>query len=159
MNGLIIVSSGFIVEPVRPITAFRLGASGNITLKEGEATSAAIAWRQQVAAPYIPSPIAYDGRIYVVLDQGFIACYDVNTGKEIYGRTRIDVGAAFSASPVAMDGKLFCSSEDGDVFVIKAGDQYELMAKNSLGESIMASPAVSGGSMFIRTVGHLYCIQ
>ena len=161
MNGLIIVSSGFLMEPVRPITAFRPGASGDITLKEGETSSAAIAWRQKVGAPYIPSPVAYDGRIYVVLDQGFIACYDANTGKEIYGRTRIEPGAVagFSASPVAMNGMLFCSSEDGDVYVVKAGDQYELLAKNSLGESIMASPAVSGGNMFIRTIGHLFCIQ
>jgi outer membrane protein assembly factor BamB len=159
MNGLIIVSSGFLREPVRPITAFKPGASGDITLKEGQTKSDAIAWRQQVAAPYIPSPIAYDGRIYVLLDQGFIACYDAGTGKEIYDKTRIDLGAGFSASPVAIDGMLFCPSEEGDVFVIKAGDKYELLAKNSLGESIMASPAVSGGKMFLRAIGHLYCIQ
>ncbi len=159
MNGMIIVSSGFIIEPVRPITAFKPGASGDITLKEGETKSDSIVWRQQAAAPYIPSPVAYDGRIYVLLDQGFIACYNANTGAEIYGKTRIDVGAGFSASPVAMDGMLFCSSEEGDVFVFKAGDKYELLAKNSLGESIMASPAVSGGKMFIRAIGHLYCIQ
>jgi outer membrane protein assembly factor BamB len=158
MNGLIIVSSGFIREQVRPITAFRPGSSGDITLKEGETSSNAIVWRQNIGAPYIPSPIAYDGRIYVVLDQGFISCYDAGTGKEIYGKTRIET-TNFSASPVAADGKLFCPSEDGDVYVVKAGDQYQLLAKNSLGEGIMASPAVSGGSMFIRTIGHLYCIQ
>jgi outer membrane protein assembly factor BamB len=94
-----------------------------------------------------------------VLDQGFIACYDVNTGKEIYRKTRVEAGAVFSASPVAVDGMLFCSSEDGDVYVIKAADQYVLLAKNSLRESIMASPAISGGNMFIRTIRHLYCIQ
>jgi outer membrane protein assembly factor BamB len=158
-NGLIFVSSGFVVEQPRPITAFRPGASGDITLKQGEVKSDAIVWRQQAAAPYVPSPTAYEGRIYVLLDQGFIACYDSMTGREIYGKTRIDTGAGFSASPIAMDGKLFCPSEEGDVFVIKAGDQYELLAKNSLGESIMASPAVSGGNMFIRAIGHLYCIQ
>lgn len=159
INGLIIVSSGFIMEPVRPITAFKPGTSGDITLKPGETSSAAIAWRQQVAAPYIPSPLAYDGRIYVVLDQGFISCYDANTGKEIYGKTRVDVASQFSASPVAIDGKIFCPSEDGDVYVIKAGDKYELLAKNTLEEPIMASPAVSAGKMFIRSIKHLYCIQ
>jgi outer membrane protein assembly factor BamB len=159
INGLIIVSSGFIMEPVRPITAFKPGASGDITLKSGETSSAAIAWRQKVAAPYIPSPLAYDGRIYVVLDQGFISCYDASTGKEIYGKTRVDVASQFSASPVAIDGKIFCPSEDGDVYVIKAGDKYELLAKNTLEEPIMASPAVSGGKMFIRSIKHLYCIQ
>lgn len=158
-NGLIIVSSGFIREPTRPITAFRPGASGDITLKAGETSSAHIAWRQNTAAPYIPSPIAYGDYVYVILDQGFIACYEVKTGKEVYGRRRIDVGAAFSASPVVVDGRLYCASEDGDVYVISTGPEYALLAKNSLGESIMASPAVSGGKMFIRTIKHLYCIQ
>ncbi len=158
-NGLIIVSSGFIREPARPITAFRPGATGDITLKEGEKNSAAIVWRQPTAAPYVPSPIAYGEYIYVLLDQGFLACYEAKTGKEVYGRTRIGVGAIFSASPVAVDGKIYCTSEDGDVYVIKAGPVFEVLAKNSIGESVMASPAVSGGKMFIRGIKHLYCIQ
>jgi outer membrane protein assembly factor BamB len=118
-----------------------------------------IVWRQLAAAPYIPSPTAYGDYLYVLLDQGFIACYETKTGKEVYGRKRIDVGAGFSASPVVVDGKLYCASEEGDVYVIKAGPEYELLAKNSIGESIMASPAVSGGRMFIRAIKHLYCIQ
>jgi outer membrane protein assembly factor BamB len=158
-NGLIFVSSGFIRDEIRPITAFRPGARGDITLKEGVTHSDAIAWRQPTAAPYIPSPIAYRDYIFVLLDQGFIACYDAKTGKELYGRTRIDVGAIFSASPVAVEGKLYCISEDGDVFVIKAGPEYELIARSSLGESVMASPAVSDGKMFVRAIKHLYCIR
>ncbi len=158
-NGLIIVSSGFIVEPVRPVTAFRPGATGDISLKEGENESDYIAWRQSAAAPYIPSPIAYRDYVYVLFDQGFISCYEAKTGKEVYGKTRIDVGASFSASPVAVDGKLYCLSEDGDVYVINAGPKYELLAKNSIGESMMASPAVVDGNMFIRALKHLYCIH
>jgi outer membrane protein assembly factor BamB len=158
-HGLIFVSSGFIRDEVRPITAFRPGASGDITLKEGETRSEAIAWRQPVAAPYIPSPTAYGDYIFVLLDQGFIACYEARTGREVYGRRRIDVGPIFSASPVVVDGKLYCLSEDGDVFVINAGADYQLLAKSSIGESVMASPAVSGGKMFVRTIKHLYCIQ
>ena len=158
-NGLIIVSSGFIMEPVRPISAFRPGATGDITLKEGETKSDTIAWRQSVAAPYVPSPVAYGDYIYVLLDQGFLACYEAKTGKEVYARKRIDVGAQFSASPVVVDGKLYCMSEDGEVYVIKTGPEFEVLAKNSLGESVMASPAVSAGKMFVRTLKHLYCIQ
>ena len=158
-NGLIIVSSGFIPEPARPITAFRPGATGDITLKEGETSSTAIVWRQPTAAPYVPSPVAYGDYIYVLLDQGFLACYEAKTGKEVYGRKRIGVGAIFSASPVVVDGKLYCISEDGDVYVIKTGPEFELLAKNSIGESVMASPAVSGGRMFVRATKHLYCIQ
>jgi outer membrane protein assembly factor BamB len=157
-NGLIIVSSGFIPEPVRPMTAFRPGANGDITLKEGT-QSEAIAWRQMAAAPYIPTPIAVGDYVYVVFDQGFIACYEAKTGKEVYPKKRIEAGALFSASPVAVDGKLYCISEDGDVYVFKAAPEYELLAKNSLGEAGMATPAVSDGKMFIRTLKHLYCIQ
>jgi outer membrane protein assembly factor BamB len=159
IHGLLIVSSGFIPEPVRPVTAFRPGSNGDVTLKGNATSSDAIVWRQSAAAPYIPSPIAYGDYVYVLLDQGFIACYEAKTGKEVYGRTRIDVGVQFSASPVAVDGKLYCASEDGDVYIIKAGPKYELLAKNSLGESIMASPAVSDGKMFVRTLKHLYCIR
>lgn len=158
-NGLILVSSGFIAEQVRPMTAFRPGANGDITLKGDETKSDVIAWRQLTAAPYIPSPIAYGDYIYVLLDQGFITCYEAKTGREVYGKQRIDTGANFSASPVVVEGKLYCTSEDGDVYVIRTGPNYELLAKNSIGESVMASPAVSGGKMFVRAIKHLYCIQ
>jgi outer membrane protein assembly factor BamB len=158
-NGLIFVSSGFFVEENRPVTAFRPGGNGDITLKQGETASKDIAWRQLAAAPYIPSPIAYGDFIFVLLDQGFLACYDAKTGKEIYGKTRIDAGANFSASPVAAGGNLYLMSEDGDVYVISAGPKYELRAKNSIGEAIMASPAISDGKMFVRALKHIYCIQ
>lgn len=158
-NGLIFVSSGFIAEQTRPVTAFRPGATGDITLKQGETQSKDIAWRQLTAAPYIPSPLAYGDYFYVLLDQGFIACYDAKTGKEVYGKTRIDAGTNFSASPVAVGGNLYLMSEDGDVYVIAAGPKYELLAKNPVGESIMASPAISDGKMFVRALKHLYCIQ
>ena len=94
-----------------------------------------------------------------MLDQGFIACYEAKTGKMVYDRKRIDVEANFSASPVVVDGNLYCMSEDGNAYVIRAGADYELLAKNSLGESVMASPAVSDGKMFVRALKHLYCIQ
>jgi len=94
-----------------------------------------------------------------LFDQGFIACYETKTGKEVYGKQRIDVGTNFSASPIVVDGKLYCMSEDGDVYVISTGPQYELLSKNSLGEAVMASPAVSDGKMFVRGLKHLYCIR
>jgi outer membrane protein assembly factor BamB len=159
LNGLIYVSSGFIREEVRPITAFRPGATGDITLPAGQTSSEFIAWRQLAAAPYIPSPTAYGDYIFVLLDEGFFSCYDAKTGKEIYGKTRIDIGANFSASPVVVGGNLYLMSEDGDVYVIAPGPKYEVLAKNSIGEAIMASPAISDGKMFVRALKHLYCIQ
>ena len=156
---MIYVSSGFIIEQVRPLTAFRPGATGDITLKEGETSSRWIVWRQPTAAPYIPSPIAYGDYIFVLLDQGFIACYDAKTGAELYGKTRIETGANFSASPVGVEGRLYLASEDGDMYVLRAGPKYELLAKNPIGESMMASPAISDGKMFVRGLKHLFCIQ
>jgi outer membrane protein assembly factor BamB len=158
-NGLIIVSSGFIMDPIRPITAFIPGASGDITLKEGETKSDAIAWRQPTAAPYIPTPIADANYIYVLYDQGFFACYEARTGREVYGKKRIGMGANFSATPLVIGNRLFCFSEDGDVYVIKTGPDFELLATNSMGEAMMATPAVSNGMMFIRTIKSLYCIR
>ena len=158
-NGLIYVSSGYIAEKTKPITAFIPGANGDITLKEGETESDAIAWRQMAAAPYIPSPIAYGDYVYVLYDQGFLACYEAKTGKEVYGKQRIGTGTNFSASPVVVGERLFLFSEDGDVYVMKTGPDFELLAKNSIGEGMMATPAVSEGMMFVRTVKHLYCIR
>ena len=158
-NGLIFVSSGFIRDPIRPITAFIPGASGDITLKEGEFKSDAIAWRQETAAPYIPSPVAYGDYIYVLYDQGFFACYEAKTGREVYGKKRIGMGTNFSASPIVVGGRIFCFSEDGEVYVVKPGPDFELLNTNSIGEGMMATPAVSDGRMFIRTIKHLYCIR
>jgi len=158
-NGLILVSSGFVRDRVRPITAFIPGAAGDITLKEGESKSDAIAWRQDLAAPYIPSPVADKEYIYVLYDMGFFACYEVKTGREVYGKQRIGMGTNFSASPIVVGGRVFCFSEDGDVYVVKAGPDFELLNTNSLGEGMMATPAVADGKMFIRTIKHLYCIQ
>lgn len=158
-NGLIFVSSGFMMDPVRPITAFIPGAEGDITLKGDEEHSDDIAWRQPMAAPYIPSPIAYGDYVYVLYDQGFLACYDAKTGREVYGKKRIGMGTNFSATPVAVGGRLFCASEDGDMYVIKAGPEFEILSVNSIGEAMMATPAVSNGMMFVRTLNHLYCIR
>ncbi len=158
-HGLIFVSSGFIRDPIRPITAFIPGANGDITLKEGESKSDSIAWRQETAAPYIPSPVADGDYIYVLYDQGFFACYEARTGREVYGKKRIGMGTNFSASPIVVGGHVFCFSEDGDVFVVKAGPDFQLLSTNSIGEGMMATPAVADGKMFIRTIKHLYCIQ
>ncbi len=158
-NGLILVSSGFIRDPVRPITAFIPGAIGDVTLKEGETRSSAIAWRQELAAPYIPSPVADDDYLYVLYDQGFFACYEVKTGREVYGKNRIGMGTNFSASPIIVGGRIFCFSEDGDVYVVKAGPDFGILNTHSLGEGMMATPAVADGKMFIRTIKSLYCIQ
>lgn len=158
-NGLIFVSSGFIMDPIRPITAFVPGASGDITLKEGVTKSEFIRWRQPTAAPYIPTPVTDGKYIYVLYDQGFFACYEAETGREVYGKKRIGSGTNFSASPLVIGDRVFCFSEDGDVYVIKAGPEFEILSVNAIGEGMMATPAVSDGMIFVRTINNLYCIR
>jgi outer membrane protein assembly factor BamB len=158
-NGLLYISSGYVLNAVRPIFAIRPGASGDISLKEGENSNGSVAWHQKQAGPYNPSPIAYGVYLYVLYDRGFFGCYDARTGKEIY-KERMGPGAtAFTSSPWAYDGKIFCLSEDGDTFVIKAGTKYTVLGKNSLEEMCMATPAIARRSLIIRTISKLYRIE
>ena len=93
----------------------------------------------------------------MVYDNGICAAFDTKTGSQIY-KARIGTGATFSSSPWASDGKIFCLSEDGDAYVILAGDEYKLLGQNSLGEMCLATPAIADGSVFIRTMTKLYRI-
>jgi outer membrane protein assembly factor BamB len=158
--GLLYLASGYVGDQVRPIFAVRPGAKGDISLKPGETSNAYIAWYQAAAGPYNPSPIVYGDYFYTLLDRGFLTCHDARTGVEIYGKQRIDpTAAAFTSSPWAYDGKIFALSEDGDTFVIQAGKEYKLLGKNTLDEMSMATPAIAGDSLILRTATKLYRIR
>jgi outer membrane protein assembly factor BamB len=153
---LIVVASGR--APERPIFAIRPGARGDLTLAAGQTASEAIAWSRTQRGPYMPTPIAYGDQLYTLANQGLFDAYAIDTGAEVY-RRRIDHGGSgFSASPVASDGRLFLPSEDGDVFVVKAGPTFELVARNAMGEPIMATPAIAGGLLIIRTEKQIVAI-
>jgi outer membrane protein assembly factor BamB len=158
-HGLLYVSSGYIGDALRPTYAIRPGASGDITLAEGQTSSAFIAWSSRAMAPYNPTPIVYGDIMYTLFDRGFFTAHDAKTGREIYPRQRIAVDASgFSASPWAYNGKIFALSEDGDTYVIQAGPDFKVLGKNSLGEMALASPAVVSGGLVIRTRSKLYRI-
>ncbi|MBZ5596458.1 MAG: PQQ-like beta-propeller repeat protein [Acidobacteriia bacterium] len=158
-HGLLFLASGYVGDAVRPVYAVRAGARGDISLKEGEASNEYIAWYQRQAGPYNPSPLVYGDYYYTLLDRGIFTCHDAHTGREIYGKQRIDPeAAAFTASPWASNGKIFALSEDGDTFVIQAGSEFKVLGKNSLGEMCMATPAIARGSLIIRTATKLYRI-
>jgi hypothetical protein len=98
--------------------------------------------------------------LYTLLDRGFLLAHDARTGHEVYGRQRLAMDASgFTASPWAYNGKIFAASEDGDTFVIQAGPTYKLLGRNSLGEMTMASPAISRGSLIMRTAAAIYRIS
>jgi outer membrane protein assembly factor BamB len=159
--GLLYVASGYVGDQVRPVFAIKPGASGDISLKEGETSNQYIAWYQRQAGPYNPSPIIYGDVYYTLLDRGFFTAHDAKTGKEIYGRQRIDAEVpvgAFTSSPWAYNGKIFCLNEDGDTYVIQAGSEFKVVGKNSLDELCMATPAIVRDSLVIRTATKLYRI-
>ncbi|MGI8732393.1 MAG: PQQ-binding-like beta-propeller repeat protein [Pyrinomonadaceae bacterium] len=153
-HDLIFVTSGY--RPIQPIYAIKLGATGDITLKDGKDSNEFIAWSKTRGGPYMPTPVVYGDLLYTCSNQGVLTAYNAKTGERIYQERLGGKGGAFTASPVAADGKLYLSSEDGDVFVVKAGAQYELLATNPVGEVMMATPAISDGLVIVRGVNHVY---
>jgi outer membrane protein assembly factor BamB len=153
---LIVVASGR--APERPIFAIRPGSRGDLTLPAGATSSAAVAWSRTQRGPYMPTPIAYGDQLYVLANQGLFDAYALATGAEVYRQRIPHGGSGFSASPVASDGRLFLPGEDGDVFVVRAGPTFELIARNAFGEPIMATPAIAGGVMLVRTEKQLVAV-
>jgi outer membrane protein assembly factor BamB len=95
----------------------------------------------------------------VLGNAGIFDCYDFKTGREVYRERIPHQGSGFSASPVASDGKIYLSSEDGDVFAVGAGERFELLKTNPMEEPVMATPAISGGMLIVRTQHQLFGIR
>ncbi|HEX5709027.1 MAG TPA: PQQ-binding-like beta-propeller repeat protein, partial [Pyrinomonadaceae bacterium] len=153
-HDLIYVTSGY--RPVQPIYAIKPGAAGDISLKDGKESSESIAWSKQRGGPYMPTPIVYGDLFYACSNNGVLTAYNAKTGEQVYRERLAGKGGAFTASPVAADGKLYFASEDGEVFVVKAGPKYEFVGTNPVGEVMMATPAISDGLLLVRGVNHLF---
>ena len=155
-NGLHIVASGR--APERPVFAVRPGAHGDVTLAPGATTNSYVAWSKTGRGSYMPTPLAYRGILYVLANNGVFDTYDITTGKEIYRQRLPLVGSGYSASPVAADGKIYVSNEDGEMLVIESGATFKHLATNSMGETLMATPALSQGVMYVRGSHTLFAI-
>jgi outer membrane protein assembly factor BamB len=153
-NDLIYITGGY--PPGRAMYAFRPGAVGDISLKSGETKNDFLAWSTANGSPYTPTPLIYGDLLYALADNGVLSAYDAKTGERIYQQR---LPSSFSASPVAADGKLYLASEDGDVFVVKAGRQYELVTKNPMGQPLMATPAISDGMLIVRGEKAIYGLR
>jgi outer membrane protein assembly factor BamB len=140
-----------------PIYAIRPDATGDISLAEGKNVNDHIVWSVPRGGAYMVTPIVYGDYLYNLRNNGALGVFDANTGKLMY-QARLGVGGGFSASPVATGGKLYFTSEDGDVFVLKAGPKFQLLATNQMGEVCMATPAISEGMLLFRTQGHVVAI-
>jgi outer membrane protein assembly factor BamB len=97
----------------------------------------------------------YEGLIYVTNEVGIVTCAEAATGQTVWKQR---LSGLFFASPVAGDGKLYLVSETGETYVLRAGRTAEILAKNELGERMLASPAISGSRLFLRSDGSLFCI-
>jgi outer membrane protein assembly factor BamB len=155
-EGLFVIASGR--APERPIFVVNPDGRGDLTLREGETNSRFIVWSKTGRGSYMPTPLIYKGLVYVLANNGVFDAYNLRTGEEVYRQRLPQVGNGFSASPVAADDKIYLSSEDGDVLVIAAGPTFKHLATNPMGESLMATPALSEGVMYLRSARHLFAI-
>lgn len=160
-QGLLYVSSGFVADKSRPLYAILPGASGDISLQAGQTNNSGIAWCQPLAAPYNPTTLVYEGRLYVLYDRGDLSAFDARTGAALFLREKLPNGLHFTSSPWAYNGLVFCLNEDGVTFVVKAGDRFELLHTNKLAEDDMclATPALARDRLFIRSALRLYCLR
>jgi outer membrane protein assembly factor BamB len=145
-DGVLLMTAGY---PVNWVMAINPGGNGNVT-------STHVLWSKKNEGGYVPSPVAHNGKLYLVDDKGVASCWDVKTGKQEW-KERLS-GEKHHASAVAADGRIYLTSDAGVTFVLKASPEFELLAKNPLGEKVFASAAFSGGEVFIRGAKHLWCI-
>lgn len=124
---------------------------------EGDLTSKVL-WTEKLAVPEVPSPLLQDNRLYLIRNGGILSCLDAASGKVVY-RTRVGAPGPYYASPVAANGKIYLASGDGTVSVLAPGDEFKVAARNDLGEPIYATPAIAAGTLYVRTVGHLYAFR
>jgi outer membrane protein assembly factor BamB len=140
------------------LAAVKPGATGSFSVAPNAPPSEHVAWSIDRGGTYLPTQLAYDGGIYSLTDTGILSRYDAATGKLGY-RARIENGVAFTSSPWAYGGKVFCLNEEGKTFVIAAGEKYELLKVNDIEEFALATPALVGDRLLLRTESLLYSIR
>ncbi len=148
---LVYVMSGY----QRPkLQAIRLSAQGDL------AGSDSIVWTNDRGNSYTASPVLSGGKLYFVTDNGMLTCLNAKTGEAFYQQQRLPKPYNFKASPVGVKDRLYLSTEEGDVVVVKMGEKYEVLATNTLNDqSFIATPAVAGGSIYLRSETTLFCIR
>jgi outer membrane protein assembly factor BamB len=136
------------------LMAIRLGQEGDLTGTD------AIVWTNDRGNSYTASPVLHDDKLYFVTDNGMLSCLNARTGEAYYRQQRLPKPYNFKASPVGANGKLYLATEDGDVVVVKMGEQYEVLATNTLTDQMfVATPAIAGGSLYLRSQDTLFCIR
>lgn len=144
--------NAFVTANENNVIAIRPGGRGNVTETH-------VAWKAQTGISELPSPLLYRGRLWFVRNGGMVTSYEPATGRVVLDRKRLDAGGQYAASLVAANGRIFAASEPGIVSVFDAADTLSVAARADLGERIMATPALAGDTLFIRTEGHLWAFR
>jgi outer membrane protein assembly factor BamB len=134
-----------------------MASHGLVAIKpsaEGDVTSSVV-WTEKTAIPEVPSPLLYDGRLYMVRNGGIVTCLNPKSGSVLF-RTRLGAGGPYYSSPIAANGRVYIASGEGTVVVLAAGDKPDVIARNELREEIFSTPAVAAGTLYVRTSGNLY---
>jgi outer membrane protein assembly factor BamB len=150
-DGLVILTSGFRGNDLQ---AVRLAdAKDNIT------ATAAVAWTLDRDTPYVPSPLLYDGILYLLKsNSGILSAFDARTGKPHYQVQRIEAAPNVFASPVAAAGRIYIPGQEGTTAVVKHGPAFEVLGSNKLDDGFNASPALVDNEIYLRGNRYLYCI-
>jgi len=142
-----------------PVYAIRTTATGDITLRDGEDSSEHVAWSYRRGGNYMQTPIVVGEHLFLCRDNGVVTCFEAKTGKRLAETKLGDGRMGFTASPVAAGDKLYFTSEEGKVYVVAANPKLEIVATNTLGDLSMATPAISDGTLFFRTSGHVIAVK
>ena len=126
------------------LVAIRAGA-------RGELPDSDLAWKRTRSLPYISSPLVYQGRVFTMKNGGLASCYDLKTGKVFYLDERVGVVGDYYASAIAWGDRIYIGSQSGTIVVLRSGETLEVLARNDIGESIMATPAIVDGVIYLRT--------
>ncbi len=161
VDGLLYVSSGYVMDPTKAMYAIKPGANGDLTLAEGESTNEFIVWSSLKIGPYNPSTLVHAGRLYILYDRGILSCFDAKSGKEHYTGKSLKRGTAYTASPWCYNGKVFFLNEDGNCTVVQEGDSLEIVGTNDLAEDdiCLSTPSIAGDRLLIRSDKRIYCIR
>jgi outer membrane protein assembly factor BamB len=147
-DGMIFIGSGD-GSGARHLVAVKAGGKGDVTRTN-------LVWQKKRDTPYVPSMLVRGDYLFTVNDMGIGACYEAKSGKKIWSERVVTGGV--TASPLLIDGKIYAVSERGQVTVFEAGPKFKLLGKSSVGEPVMATPAVADHRLFIRGQSHLFCI-
>ena len=144
-NGLVLVSSAW---PMRNLVAIKPDGQGDVTESH-------VVWQSREGAYYVPSPVCTDEYLFTTMTNGRVHCIEAATGKILWIE---NLGMQYS-SPVLVNGLVYMPNDEGVITVIKPGPKFEYISKNSIGEKMNASPAISNGKIYLRGYKHLFCIS